>query len=136
MTGLGLRLFVVAFLGLAAATASNAQKFEYDEDAELSVVSTYFHRIITYFLYRKRFVNYLIQQTSLIKKYGYHGETHHATTADGYILELHRITGSNKNSSPKGKQPILILHSLLSSSADWIITGPGQAFGKKAILEF
>ncbi|XP_043269207.1 uncharacterized protein [Venturia canescens] len=63
----------------------------------------------------------------LIKKYGYHGESHFVTTDDGYILEMHRITGPNDNAKAEGKQPILMVHAFLSSSTDWIITGPQRA---------
>ncbi|CAG5074853.1 Similar to Lip3: Lipase 3 (Drosophila melanogaster) [Cotesia congregata] len=63
----------------------------------------------------------------LISKYGYTGETHKVTTQDGYILELHRITGPNSNPSPKNKTTILLMHGLLSSSVDWIISGPNKA---------
>ncbi|XP_043269208.1 uncharacterized protein [Venturia canescens] len=65
----------------------------------------------------------------LIEKYGYRGETHQVTTEDGYGLEVHRITGTNSNPGSKGKQPILLMHGLLTSSVDWIITGPGRALG-------
>lgn len=51
------------------------------------------------------------------------------TTEDGYVLEMHRITGTNANPRPEGKQPILLMHGLLTSSIDWIITGPSKALG-------
>lgn len=55
----------------------------------------------------------------LILKYGYGAEVHHATTEDGYILELHRI--------PKPGAPVvLLMHGLLCSSADWVSIGPGN----------
>ena len=73
---------------------------------------------------------FLTCQRQLIEKYGYWGETHEVRTQDGYILELHRITGPNSNRDPDGKQPILLVHGLLSSSIDWIIMGPDSAFGR------
>ncbi|XP_034948972.1 uncharacterized protein [Chelonus insularis] len=63
----------------------------------------------------------------LIAKYGYHGETHTVTTLDGYMLEMHRITGPHWNPSPANKPVVFLMHGLLSSSVDWIISGPGKA---------
>ncbi|XP_015125977.1 lipase 3 [Diachasma alloeum] len=66
--------------------------------------------------------------TQLISKYGYHGETHLVTTKDGYILEVHRITGPRLKPKPEGKPVVFLMHGILSSSVDWIISGPGKAF--------
>ncbi|KAG8040143.1 hypothetical protein G9C98_000713 [Cotesia typhae] len=63
----------------------------------------------------------------LIRKYGYRGETHKVITHDDYILEMHRITGPNSNPNPENKTAILLMHGLLSSSVDWIISGPQKA---------
>ncbi|XP_023289897.1 uncharacterized protein LOC105699294 [Orussus abietinus] len=68
-----------------------------------------------------------INQMELIDKYGYNGETHLVTTRDGYILELHRITGTKKNPDPSGKTVVFVMHGLLGSSADWILSRPGRA---------
>ncbi|XP_063979667.1 lipase 3-like [Diachasmimorpha longicaudata] len=64
----------------------------------------------------------------LITKYGYRGETHHVETGDGHILELHRVTGPKSNSRPFGKPVAFLMHGLLSSSVDWLISGPEKAF--------
>lgn len=53
------------------------------------------------------------------------------TTDDGYILELHRITGPNNNAKADGKEVVFLMHGLLSSSADWVITGPDRALGMR-----
>ncbi|XP_063979678.1 lipase 3-like [Diachasmimorpha longicaudata] len=65
----------------------------------------------------------------LISKYGYRGQTHKVTTNDGYILELHRITGPKSNPEPEGKPVIFVMHGLLCSSVDWLISGSQKALG-------
>lgn len=52
------------------------------------------------------------------------------TTEDGYILTLYRIPG------PKGAQPVLIQHGLLSSSADWVVMRPGHSLGNHRYIFF
>ncbi|XP_018304076.1 lipase 3 [Mycetomoellerius zeteki] len=69
----------------------------------------------------------------LVKKYGYNGEVHEVITSDGYILELHRITGRNNfnNSCTRVQKPVaFVMHGLLCSSACFIVSGPekGLAF--------
>ncbi|XP_047122127.1 lipase 3-like [Schistocerca piceifrons] len=63
----------------------------------------------------------------LIRKYGYPVEEHFATTADGYILRMYRIPSSPKAKDPSG-YPILLVHGLESSAADWVVMGPDKAF--------
>ena len=56
-------------------------------------------------------------------------ETHQVVTGDGYILSLHRIPVYGPR--PGGRAQVVFLqHGLLSSSADWVLTGPahGLAF--------
>ncbi|XP_055681859.1 lipase 3-like [Lutzomyia longipalpis] len=65
----------------------------------------------------------------LIHKYRYYAETHNVTTKDGYILELHRISGGDRYPPKPGKRVVLLTHGLLGSSADWVILGPGLALG-------
>lgn len=67
-------------------------------------------------------------------KYGYNVEVHHVVTDDGYILELHRIIGSPKNLPRKGKQPVLLMHGLLDSSATWVMMGPQKGLGKNSFV--
>ncbi|XP_066601284.1 lipase 3-like [Prorops nasuta] len=63
----------------------------------------------------------------LATKYGYAAETHTVVTMDNYVLEVHRITGTKESPSAKGKRVVFLMHGLLSSSADWVIAGPGKA---------
>ncbi|KAJ4452179.1 hypothetical protein ANN_03697, partial [Periplaneta americana] len=64
----------------------------------------------------------------LIAKYGYPVETHTVKTSDGYLLGVHRIP-HGKGMDPSVKRPaILVQHGMMSSSADWVIMGPGTAF--------
>ncbi|XP_059053728.1 lipase 3-like [Achroia grisella] len=66
----------------------------------------------------------------LVRKYNYSFEDHSITTDDGYILGIHRIPhGRDNNNDPSVRRPIVFLmHGLLSSSADWVLMGPGCGF--------
>ncbi|XP_053960573.1 lipase 1 [Anastrepha ludens] len=60
--------------------------------------------------------------TEWLEKHKYAVELHNVTTVDGYQLLLHRI--------PKpGKQPVLLVHGLLTSSLAWVLLGPGKSLG-------
>ncbi|XP_011865874.1 PREDICTED: lipase 3-like [Vollenhovia emeryi] len=60
----------------------------------------------------------------LISKYGYDGELHNVTTADGYILEVHRIKGrANSTTSNVQKPVVFVMHGLLCDSSVWVISG-------------
>nr|XP_021181586.2 lipase 3 [Helicoverpa armigera] len=63
----------------------------------------------------------------LIRKYRYPVEVHSVTTEDGYILEMHRIPhGRDANNDPNQRRTVVfVMHGLLSSSADFVIMGPG-----------
>lgn len=63
-------------------------------------------------------------------KYGYNGELHRVITPDGYVLELHRITGRT-NSSVTEKPVALVMPGLLASSAVWVLAGPNKGLGKE-----
>lgn len=88
----------------------------------------------------------------LIATHNYIPETHHIWTEDGYCLSVHRVLPKKqyehshdfnenehilndnitKHSSYithniNKRVPILIHHGLLSSSADWVLLGPGKA---------
>ncbi|KAM0735585.1 Lipase 3 [Formica fusca] len=66
----------------------------------------------------------------LIKKYGYNGEQHTVTTSDGYILELHRITGrANSSDSQKQKPVAFVMHGILASSSIWVFAKPEKSLG-------
>lgn len=56
-------------------------------------------------------------------------EIHNIVTEDGYILEIHRLPYGRTNDQrnfKNAKQPVLIQHGLVGSSADWILMGPGK----------
>uniref|UniRef100_A0A182JAQ3 Uncharacterized protein n=1 Tax=Anopheles atroparvus TaxID=41427 RepID=A0A182JAQ3_ANOAO len=59
----------------------------------------------------------------LITKYGYPVESHQVTSADGYIISVTRIP-SKKVVHP---WPVLLVHGLLASSADFLIIGPNNS---------
>ncbi|XP_053607252.1 lipase 1-like [Plodia interpunctella] len=71
----------------------------------------------------------LLDVPGLVAKYGYPIEVHTVTTPDGYILEVHRIPhGRDQNNTPDPNKPVVFLfHGLISSSADYIVLGPGNA---------
>ncbi|XP_035777810.1 lipase 1-like [Anopheles albimanus] len=67
----------------------------------------------------------------LVWKYGYHVEIHEVQTEDGYLLDLYRIPGRRAASGqpplrPYRNAPVFLMHSLLSSCADWVLMGPGR----------
>ncbi|XP_050664244.1 lipase 3-like [Leptidea sinapis] len=69
-----------------------------------------------------------LDANGLASKYGYPFEEHSVVTEDGYILGLHRIPhGRDKNNIPGERPAVLVMHGLLSSSADFMIMGPGNA---------
>lgn len=55
----------------------------------------------------------------LIQKYGYAVQKHKVTTQDGYILSMFRIPGYGA--------PIFLMHGLLGSSDDFVVSGPDKA---------
>ncbi|XP_012528143.1 lipase 3 isoform X2 [Monomorium pharaonis] len=68
----------------------------------------------------------------LVTKYGYPLEIHDIVTKDGYTLQLHRIPhgrDDEKEAKSTIRTPILLVHGLGSSSADWILMGPGRSLG-------
>lgn len=71
-----------------------------------------------------------IFQPELIKKYKYDAEVHEVTTSDGYILQMHRITGGPKSPPQKGKTPVFLMHGLLDASSTWIIMRPNHGLGE------
>ncbi|XP_063382174.1 lipase 3-like [Cydia fagiglandana] len=76
------------------------------------------------------FIDAILDVPLLVRKYRYPMEVHHVRTSDGYILGMHRIPhGRDQNSDPGVDRPVVFLmHGLLSSSADWVLMGPGCAF--------
>lgn len=55
---------------------------------------------------------------------GYPVKVHELITEDGYILNIHRIPSQNLN-----KRPVLVMHGILSSAADFVVCGPTRALG-------
>lgn len=87
---------------------------------------------------------------TLIKTSGYPAEIHTVETSDGYLLTLHRIPSSqrlhqqsddNRQSSSSSssssstnnmrnhKPSVLLMHGMICSSADYLVSGPGHAIG-------
>ncbi|XP_058839895.1 lipase 3-like isoform X1 [Topomyia yanbarensis] len=63
-------------------------------------------------------------------RHGYNAESHTLKTVDGYLLTLHRIPCGRTGCASSGKgtgQPVFLQHGLLSSSADWLLSGPEKA---------
>ena len=76
-------------------------------------------------------------QPGLIQYHGYPAETHWVTTEDGYVLGIHRIPGraaSSSRSSSSSSPAVILAHPLLSSSAEWIVAGPGKSLGEQQAL--
>ncbi|XP_059046419.1 lipase 1-like [Achroia grisella] len=71
----------------------------------------------------------LLDVPGLIEKYGYPVEIHNVITEDGYVLELHRIPHGRDqyNVRDPNKPIVLVQHGLCSSSADFVVMGPGAA---------
>ncbi|XP_041769585.1 lipase 1-like [Anopheles merus] len=64
----------------------------------------------------------------IILKYGYNSEVHNIETQDGYIIELHRVRSSPVYGPANPyKLPVLLMHGLMGSSADWILMGPEES---------
>ena len=74
--------------------------------------------------------NNLNFQIEIIQLHEYKAEVYRVQTDDEYILELHRITGPKNNPNPKGKPVAYLQHGIMSSSADWVLGGPGKGLGK------
>ncbi|XP_022124722.2 lipase 3 [Pieris rapae] len=66
----------------------------------------------------------------LVRKYGYSLEEHTVETSDGYILTMHRIPhGREANNDAEQRPVVFLMHGLLSSSADFVLMGPGSGLG-------
>ncbi|CAH1105059.1 unnamed protein product [Psylliodes chrysocephalus] len=75
--------------------------------------------------YKRQFGTFNIE--SLVKGFGYPFEKHSVTTKDGYILEIHRVQYSPSNDKTDNRPPVLVMHGLLGSSADFFHIGPGKS---------
>ena len=67
----------------------------------------------------------------MIAKMGYPSETHEVLTEDGYILQMHRIPFGKKSPPVDGveRPAALLVHGLLSSSADYVMGIPEKSLG-------
>ncbi|XP_023012207.2 lipase 3 [Leptinotarsa decemlineata] len=67
----------------------------------------------------------------LVRGYGYTFEKHPVSTEDGFNLELHRISKQNKvqneADAEESKPVVLIMHDILGTSADFLISGPANS---------
>ncbi|EEC16218.1 gastric triacylglycerol lipase, putative, partial [Ixodes scapularis] len=69
----------------------------------------------------------------LIKKWGYPAERHHVTTEDGYILEIDRIPhGLSETGQGQTRTPVLCVHGVISSAADYVMNNPLESPGDVA----
>ncbi|XP_059059120.1 lipase 1-like [Achroia grisella] len=70
----------------------------------------------------------LLDVPGLIRKYGYPVEVHTVVTSDNYVLEAHRIPhGRDQNNEPGVRPVVFLFHGLFSSSAEFLVLGPGTA---------
>ena len=65
----------------------------------------------------------------MIAEKGYPVEVINTTTEDCYILELHRIPNGRLPSASATKAPVLLLHGILGSSADFVMGSPELSLG-------
>ena len=72
-------------------------------------------------------------QPEIIRHRGYPVEIHHVTTADHYVLEMHRIPHgrlqmSKERTVGRGR-PVLLQHGVFASSAHWLIAPNNKSLG-------
>ncbi|GMR51197.1 hypothetical protein PMAYCL1PPCAC_21392 [Pristionchus mayeri] len=63
----------------------------------------------------------------MIRYWGYPAEEHSATTADGYVLGLHRIPNGLSGVNPACRPVVFMQHGLLSDTTSWIANLPDQS---------
>lgn len=74
----------------------------------------------------------LFLQEHLVVSKGYPFERHHVTTADGYILEMHRIPGGKRSCpEPCHREPVLVMTGLGADSSSFVMDFPGQSLGQE-----
>lgn len=62
----------------------------------------------------------------LITSSGYKGEVHRVETEDGYVLKVHRVLPNVSDPGPL-REPVFLMHGILATAADFLITGPNTA---------
>ncbi|XP_075530100.1 lipase member M-like [Dermacentor variabilis] len=66
----------------------------------------------------------------LVRSKGYPAEEHVTITEDGYVLSLQRVPrGARQLPGALTGPPVLLVHGLLSSAAEWVINYPHQSLG-------
>lgn len=65
----------------------------------------------------------------LITTAGYQGEAHRIETEDGYLLKIHRLLPNPKKSRSIRRKPVFLMHGILATAADFLLTGPDIALG-------
>lgn len=69
-------------------------------------------------------------QNDFIRREGYPVETHNVTTPDGFKLVMFRIPyGKKSKDNVVDRAPVLIVHGILCSSTDWVISGANNSLG-------
>ncbi|XP_058444559.1 lipase 1-like [Malaya genurostris] len=103
--------------------ARSAPASEEDFDSKKSENDIGMKKVIKWFTGDLEDRDLLVPQ--LIVKYGYQMESHMVTTEDGYILTMFRILP--RQPSTTKKLPVLLVHGFLSSSADFVVSGPNNS---------
>ncbi|XP_044254103.1 lipase 1-like [Tribolium madens] len=70
-----------------------------------------------------------LNTVEMIEKHGYVCENHDITTEDGYILTFQRIPHGKNNDNSTKRPAVLLMHGLISSSADYVNMGPNISLG-------
>ncbi|XP_068747166.1 gastric triacylglycerol lipase-like [Montipora capricornis] len=67
----------------------------------------------------------------MIRNQGYPAEVYPVETADGYIIQIHRIpSGKNEPTPNTSQKPVVFLqHGLMCSSSNWVANLPNESFG-------
>ncbi|XP_053990411.1 lipase 3-like [Hylaeus volcanicus] len=72
---------------------------------------------------------YVQTPTERVRNLGYVAEIHQVVTEDGYILQMDRIVGSKSSHASDKKNPVLLIHGLLDTSAAWVLPCPEKGLG-------
>ncbi|KAH9380096.1 hypothetical protein HPB48_009907 [Haemaphysalis longicornis] len=70
-----------------------------------------------------------LSPAGLMSKRGYEVQVHHVTTEDDYILEIDRMPFGVHNGTRTVRPPVLLVHGVVSSAADFVINKPDQSVG-------
>ena len=68
-------------------------------------------------------------QVGLVSRHGYTAEEYTVETDDGYILRLHRISGTPTKPKAPGKPVVYMQHGIGLSSDSYVLIGPGKDLG-------